>query len=239
MYIDVYFFVNLIMDWLSLKFALRQYDLTEGRLWLGAVMGALGACVWEIAEVSILLRPMGTLLLAVCMVYCCLGKRTKKQWMRSVVEVYIYGFVFAGVIPYISQMIPLWSGSVLISYVCIRMWLWWAENRKSKPVSVTFEIEEERKKLRAMVDTGHRLVEPITGRPVVIVRGDCIPETVEPRWPICFESVQGKGVMFGFWPEKLWIDDRLYKKREILVAVALEWDEQNWDALVPGYVMES
>ena len=238
MYIDIYFLVNLIMDQFSLTCALRQYHLPQHKLWLGAVIGAVGACLWEVSGLPMMLRPVGALLLAFCMVYACIGKRTGRQWIRVLIEVYGYSFLFAGVIPYISPVIPLWIGSVLVSYCGIRVWLFWQDKRKVQDVSVILEVDHESQKLMAVVDTGHQLREPITGKPVVIIRQECLPKQVTPRWPICYKSVQGKGVMFGFWPEKLWIGDHLYKEKEILVAVASEWHEQNWDALVPGYVME-
>ena len=238
MYIDIFILVNLIMDRLSLECALRKYNLSQWRLGLGAMVGTLGALVWETTGISVLLRPVGAFLLAVCMVYICIGRRPGGQWRRALMEMYGYGFVFAGVIPYISRYIPVWIGSVLISYSGIRIWLWWKEKKQASVVQVWFEMNQSLKKLSGVIDTGHRLVEPITGKPVVIIRKDCVPENVEAGWPICFETVQGKGVMFGFWPEKLWIDGQLYKKKEIMVAVAEEWKEKNWDALVPGYVME-
>ena len=238
MYIDVYFFVNLIMDRFSLACGLRRYKLPRYRLWLGAGIGAVGACLWEVAGFPMLLRPGGALVLAGLMVYGCIGVRSRGQWMRALIEVYGYSFLFAGVIPYVSHMIPLWIGSVLISYGGIKIWIRWQEKRKVREVSVVLETKDERCRLTAVVDTGHQLREPITGKPVVIIRQDCLPGTVKPLWPVCYESVQGRGIMFGFWPEKLWIGDHLYKEKEILVAVASEWHEQNWDALVPGYVME-
>ena len=238
MYLDVYFFVNLIMDRLSLACALREYRMSGWRLWLGAFIGAVGACLCEMIGLAMLLRPAVALIIAGCMLYSCIGKRPFAQWIRALIEVYGYSFLFAGVIPYISRFIPLWLGSVLVSYSGIRAWLWWQTKRKRKIVTVIFEVGSVRKKLMAMVDTGHRLAEPITGKPVVIIRKECLPKMVDPQWPICFESVQGTGVMFGCWPEKLWIEERRYKEKEILVAVAAEWGEKTWDALVPGYVIE-
>ena len=201
-------------------------------------MGAMGACVWEMAGFPTIVRPVGALLLAVCMVGVCIGKRTVQQWTRALIEVYGYSFLFAGIIPYVSKMIPVWSGTVLVSYGGIKLWLWWQERRENREVWVVFEMESMRKRLRAIVDTGHCLREPITGKPVVVLRKECLPETVKPNWPLCYESVQGKGILWGFWPKQVWIGDQLYREKEILVAVASEWKETNWDALLPGYLMK-
>ena len=52
MYIDVYFLINLILDWCSLKFALQRYKVSKWRLRMGAAVGAAGACLWEMLELS-------------------------------------------------------------------------------------------------------------------------------------------------------------------------------------------
>ena len=179
MYIDIYFFINLIMDRVSLACALRKYDLPKKKLWLGAGVGAAGACLWEVTGLPMMMRPLGALFLAGCMVYACIGKRSWTQWSRAMIEVYGCSFLFAGVIPYISQFIPIWISAVLISYGGIKVWLWRKEKRKIEVVKVVFEVENGKRQLIAVVDTGHRLVEPITGKPVVIIRRDCLPETVD------------------------------------------------------------
>ncbi len=238
MYLDVYFLINLILDRCSLECALRRYVLPKWRLWLGAAAGAAGGCLWEMMELPGMMRPIWALVLSMMMIYICIGWRPRSQWAKALAELYGFSFFFAGVIPYVSRFMPLWIGSVLLSYGGIKFWLRWKEKRSDALLQVAIETDTASWKVDAMVDTGHRLREPITGSSVVIIKAGSLPPSVQPSWPICFESVQGKGIMFGFWPKTLRIGDRLYKEKEILVAVAAEWKETNCEALVPGYIME-
>ncbi len=238
MYIDVYFMINLILDRCSLECALRRYKVSKWRLWLGAALGAAGACLWEIMEMPEMIRPIWVLMLSMMMIYSCIGWRPRGQWLKALAELYVFSFFFAGILPYVSHFIPLWIGSILLSYIGIRLWICWKEKRTDTMLQVVVETETATWTVAAMVDTGHQLREPITGSGVVIMKAECLPTGIQAVWPICFESVQGKGMMFGFWPKKLWIGDRLFKEKEVLVAVAPEWKETSCDALIPGYVME-
>jgi len=238
MYIDVYFLINLILDWCSLKFALQRYKVSKWRLGIGAAVGAAGACLWEMLELSEMMRPIWTLVLSMMMMYICLGQRRGRQWMRALAELYGFSFFFAGILPYVSRFMPLWIGSILLSYSMIKLWLRWKEKKTDALLQVAIETDEAKWKVEAMVDTGHRLKEPITGSSVVIVKAESVPQGIQASWPICYESIQGKGMMFGFWPKKLWIGNQLYKEKEILVAVASDWTETSCDALIPGYIMD-
>ncbi len=238
MYIDVYFLVNLILDRCSLECALRKYHVVKWRLWAGAAVGAVGACLWELACFPAVMRPFGSLSLSVVMLHVCIGRRPRSQWLKTLMELYAFSFLFAGVIPYVSRFMPLWIGAVMLSYAAIKLWLIWREKKNTALLTIQIETDLASWKVNAMVDTGHRLKDPITGSPVVIIKTECIPSGIHPSLPICFESVQGSGVMFGFWPKRLEIEDRVYKEKEILIAVAPQWKAENCEAIFPGYALD-
>ena len=238
MYIDVYFVINVVMDRCALECALGRLGLSKGRLWLGALIGAAGACAWEVWVPEELLQPVGALSLSMLMMYVCIGTRPWRQWCSLLLQLYVYSFLFAGVIPYVSRYIPLWVGSVLFSFGGIKLWLWRQEKGKKQWMPVRIESDGQNWEGRGMVDTGHMLKEPITGKPVIIVKETSLPKEWKAEWPIVYQSVQGKGLMFGFWPRRLWIGEQAFKEREIMVAVATEWKEDEFLAIVPGYLME-
>ena len=238
MYIDVFFVVNLLVDRCALECAMGRLHVSKRRLWLGAFAGAAGACIWEIWMKLSVLQPLGAFLLAVMMVYICIGKRPWRQWGGVLLQLYMYGFLFAGVIPYVSRYIPLWIISVLVSFGGIKLWLWWQAKRKRRLLPVIIEKDGVNWKGRGMVDTGHLLKEPITGKPVIIVDRAMLPTNWEVGWPIVYQSVQGKGVMYGLWPSQTWIGEQVFKEKEIMVAVAEEWKEKEFSAIVPGYLVE-
>ena len=102
-------------------------------------------------------------------------------------------------------------------------------------VSVEILHQGRSYRLQALVDSGHRLREPLTGRPVVVGSRGSVEEKA--FWPIRYESVGGEGLLYGFWPQKLWIDQQLYKEKEVLVAIADEWQKTQYTALVPSYLL--
>lgn len=238
MYIDVYFVANLVMDRCALECAMGRLGLSKGRLWLGAFVGAVGACIWEIWVKEPMMQPIGVLLLSALMVYACIGRRPWRQWCSLLLQLYVYGFLFAGVIPYVSRYIPLWIVSVLLSFGGVKLWLYFQAKGKKQLVSVRIEEGDQFWEGRAIVDTGHLLKEPITGKAVIIVKKEALPKEWKVSWPLAYQSVQGKGLMYGFWPQRMWIGKRLYKEKEIMVAAADEWKEKEFAAIIPGYLME-
>ena len=64
MYIDVYFLINLVVDRCALECAIGCLGVSKRKLWLGAVAGAAGACLWKIWITPVMLQPFGALLLA-------------------------------------------------------------------------------------------------------------------------------------------------------------------------------
>jgi len=238
MYIDVYFVVNLVVDRCALECAMGRLGLSKKRLWLGAFVGAVGACVWKVCVAEPLLQPIGALLLAALMVYSCAGRRPWRQWCGLLLQLYAYGFLFAGMIPYVSRYIPLWVASVILSFGGIQLWLYLHEKGKKRCMTVRIEEEGKLWEGRAIVDTGHLLKEPITGKAVIIVKKEALPKDWKVSWPITYQSIQGKGLMYGFWPQRMWIGETLYKENEIMVAAADEWKEKEFSAIIPGYLME-
>ena len=238
MYIDVYFLINLVVDRCALECAIGRLGVSKRKLWLGAVAGAAGACLWEIWITPVMLQPFGALLLAVMMVYICIGARPWRQWCGTLVRLYMYGFLFAGVIPYVSRYMPLWIISVLISFGGIKAWMLWQGKGKRRLLTMMIEIDGVSWKGKGMVDTGHLLKEPITGKAVIIVDRAALPQSWEGKWPIVYQSVQGKGILYGLWPQKMQIDEQVFKEKEIMVAVAEEWKEKGFSAIIPGYLVE-
>lgn len=238
MYLDVYFGINLLLDGCALTFAVRKYGIPRRRLWLAAAMGALGACLWEISRLPEWIRPLWALALSGAMVYMCIGARPKDQWVRTLMELYGFSFLFAGIIPFVSRYVPLWIGSVLLAYTMIRLWLRWQEQKQPKSVPLQIEAQGVSWTMTALVDTGHLLREPLTKRPVIIVLAAALPKNIRASWPVCYETVRGGGVLYGFWPTRIQVGERVFKEKEVLVAAAPEWHSDGYEALIPGYMME-
>lgn len=70
----------------------------------------------------------------------------------------------------------------------------------------------------ALIDTGNRLTEPLTGLPVMIVSRGAVGDTAFPRGnPVAFSSMGGRGMLDAFEPDSMTIDGAPCS--DILVAV--------------------
>ena len=237
MYLDVYFIINLFIDWCTLSCAVRQYALPGYRIWLAAAVGAAGACIWEIAGASDLWRLVCGFLLSLVMLYFCIGKRTKVQWRKAFFELYAFSFLLAGILPVVSRYIPLWIFSTALSYAGIKGYLAWQERKRVKEIDVAIQTDDGSWQLRGLVDSGHLLKEPLQKKPVIIIKEGCLEGGPQANWPLLYQTVQGSGVMMGFWPKEVRVGEQRLKEKEVLVVVAREWKTDDYEALIPEYMM--
>lgn len=239
LYLDVYFLVNFLCNSLILRLSMHPYRLSGRRIAAAGALGALGACLWELLALGEWLRLFTALALAALMVGVCLGRRPLKQYGRHLVVLYVYGFLLAGVIPFISRYFSLWLIAVVLSYGMLKAALQWIK-QKEKLVDVELVLGKGKQRvclhMKGLIDTGHSLKEPITQKPVLIMRQESLPVKPKQTMPIYYQTVQGDGIMEGIWPISVQVDQMVFKNREIVIGLAKDWKAEGYQVLVPAYL---
>lgn len=240
-YLDVYFVVNWMMNSWILSCACAAYGLRWPRLAIAGAAGAMGGCLWELLRLPEIFRPFAALLLSAGMLWLCIGVRPRGQWMQTLFRLYAYSFLMAGLIPVASRYIPLWFVSVALSYLALKGIVKMTERTGKKEIRLEIWVDGDKKELKALSDSGNLLKEPIQGRPVIVVRKECVWELAEKReasWPILYQTIQGEGMMFGFWPDQVKVGDKLLKEHEVMIGLSEKWDAKGWHALVPESLLK-
>ncbi len=238
MYIDIYFIGNWILDSWILGCVSKNYGIRKIRVCLSAAAGALGACLWQLGEFSEVFGPVAALPLSALMLFLCIGQRPIEQWLQAFFKLYIYSFFMAGLIPIAGQYISLWIGSVAVAYMALKAAIYLIEKKQETEMSIQIEMGETVWTLKALVDSGNLLREPVRGQPVIIVKASVFDSGLQASWPIPYQTVQGEGIMFGFWPQKIRIAKRCYKENEVMIGVSEKWDAQEYDALIPEILLK-
>lgn len=238
MYIDVYFAVSCLMNGLLLSCALLPLPVKKRRIWLASAVGALGGCLWELAGPPEMARPVSALALSALMVQLCIGKRPARQWRTVLFKFYAYSFLMAGLIPFIRRYISLWLLCCGAAYLGLRGFLKLTEGKKKQEVRIRVEKSGESWELRAVVDSGNLLREPVHGRPVIVVRAGCLENCPEASWPVLYQTIQGRGMMLGFWPQRVELEGREFKEGEVLIGLSSTWRAEGFEALVPESLMK-
>lgn len=183
LYIDRLFFLNFMLDMTALLLIKKILKCTATHLSLisAAAFGAGIVCV-------IIIMPHMRLWMKLLFMYSVvplLMLRTAfhlsgiRRMLRAAFLLYAFTFCIGGAVQWIGMHIPLLRekgmtmaetaviGCILYAICSAGYQLW---NQKNKEFAdVSFSLEGEEVKLKALVDTGNGLIEPISGKPVSVI----------------------------------------------------------------------
>ena len=203
-YIDVFFCVNLVMDFLILKLASLYIkpQTTFIRCMLGAVCGGFFSTVsLFISYENIIVHMLFSyIFIALAMVFVTFGRCSVKDMIKRGVVLYIITIFMGGVINFLysytyigyifQQMIlgikqgvnVLWMlVTTAIAYVCLYAIVTFFKRNKnfSMKVMVRLSFKDRNILIPGLIDSGNNLYEPYTGKPVHIVQVSSIKELIE------------------------------------------------------------
>nr|WP_294468587.1 sigma-E processing peptidase SpoIIGA [uncultured Sellimonas sp.] len=177
-YIDVFFLVNFMMDYLLLAASARMLcaGFKRRRVLMGAFAGALLTCL------VILIPAGGILKLLIChvavttvMLLTGIPVNSAREFVKAFLMLYAGAFLLGGIFSFFGQYIR--TGSLfflfaVISYEVMQgIWEFWRLIQRQNRYLCEAVLEQagEQVRLCALIDTGNRLTDPLTGQPVCIV----------------------------------------------------------------------
>lgn len=186
-YIDVFFLVNFMMDYLVLTTLNKvlKYHATYKKIFLGSVLGALLVSAFICLPFSRIFKFICLqFLVQLSMLEVTFKIRDIKEFIKSVIAMYFVSFLYGGVISWFRQYIGSYMklGSLFFCIVVVTYFLvdqgmvFWEHLWKirDKMCSVTIIYKSNSISLHAMIDSGNELYDLITGKPVHIIDRDAI-----------------------------------------------------------------
>ena len=192
-YLDVVLLENLCMNYIIL-FAtayIMKLKMKQWRLILSSLLGSIYAVVSYLEILPLYSNISMKILLSILMVYISFNTKGIKGLVKQLIIFYLTSFAFGGcafallyfIRPqdilmkngvYIGTYpikIALLGGIVgfIITYIAFRV-VKTKIRKKDMIYSLTIKIEGKEVYLKAMLDTGNLLREPITGMPVIVVQ---------------------------------------------------------------------
>jgi len=227
LYLDTFFLLNFFVDTLLLYMlkSVLQCTATHGRLLLGGAAGAAMTCAvilfpWFQAwfKLFFCFAPIGFF-----MVKFCFRRMDFKQACRATVYLYVLALLLGGILRFLSQWIhTFWTyeikllGIVMAAWSCFACLSYWKERKKQSAAddifSVTLYWKTEKRQVKALLDTGNCLYEPIDKKPVSLVEKEIAELLFGEEYPayfrmIPFHSVGKKhGVIQGYEVSRLVIE---------------------------------
>lgn len=179
LYIDILFFVNFMMDAILLLLLkkLLKCSVKNGRVFLGALIGAVALCLvtvvpipWPWVKFLLFHLVINTL-----MVKIGLGLLWNRNLLRAVILLYISSFLLGGILEYLRQYVEagsLFFALAVASYYIASGVFWFLSMiLKTNRYRCQVELCQDGRscKVPAIIDTGNRLLDNVTGKPVSIV----------------------------------------------------------------------
>ena len=258
-YIDVLFLVNFIINILIIEgtSAMMKEFTKPWRTITGAFIGAIYAVGVFFMELNFSGSIIIKILISAMIVFCAFPFTGYRKFLKMIGGFYLVSFIFGGFVVavlsftnlgvkmgaiysngavYLSlpwQLLLLTGGATYI-LICI-----FSQVRQKKiermnvSRNLTIYSKGKRIDLKAIIDTGNSLCDPITKIPVIVCEYECIKNIlpqgggtilenmIEAKFKvriIPFVSVgKENGVMVGFVPDKIEVDDR--EAKECIVGI--------------------
>ena len=210
-YIDVFFCVNLVMDFLILKLVSLYIkpQTTYIRCVLGAALGSFLSVLSLLISYENIIWHMlfSYIFIAVAMVVGTFGLGKWQELIKRCIVLYVITIFLGGLINFLysytymgvflqniflgirSKTNILWMvGATLVAYICLKVLVRIVKRHSNTNMIVAVKLVHKGKEsfLTGLIDSGNSLREPYTGKPVHIVCEDAISQLLESQ-DICTE----------------------------------------------------
>ena len=278
-YADVLFIINFSMDFLSLYIVgrLMHFVMEAKRVIAGASLGALYGVLELLMTLTALRQTALTLGVLCLMCLVAFGRKSFRTYITSVgltfgVSMLIGGIMtsaflklgnavsyleIGGTIATVYGEIPVWKFAVFALFSALITWLLgklFRRKRSQRVCLVRMRFDGREREFPALVDSGNLLEEPVSGTPVIFLKGKAakllpkellsamkngvaslsLPEAGKLR-VIPGKTVSGEGILLAAVPENISLrSGRGWETRRALVAVDFsDGDFGGFEALVP------
>lgn len=191
-YLDVVFMENVLMNYIII-FATGVVIKAECKKWrilAGSLVGAVYTVVMYLNIIPIYSNFIMKLVLSVVIVYIAFKTKSVKRLVKNLIIFYLVSFIFGGCVFALMyflqpQMAEIRNGVFVgayplkvaliggfVAFIILQVSFKLVKNKFSKKdmiYDVDIFINENQVKVRALLDTGNLLKDPITGFPVIVV----------------------------------------------------------------------
>lgn len=205
LYVDVLFLVNFMMDYLLLLLVRQILKRRVAGCWVlfGSLAGALSTCIVFLLPIhSVLKFILFYLFVDTMMIVVGLKIRKIRDYIKAMLLLYIGAFFIGGVMGYFHQYLR--GGSLFFAlaipgyYLACGVWRFLEKHSRYESTFCEVEVyaNGQMRIMQALIDTGNRLRDPVTGKAVSVVDETVTKALFEnqemPYWYIPYHSVGKK-----------------------------------------------
>ncbi len=261
LYADILFIINFSMDFLGLFICSKvmQYKATRGRILLASLIGGLYGVASMVVKLEFVWNCILCVMFAAIMSVVCFKEKNFSRWI-ALILMYIFisatlGGLMSIVYTFLNNVISLitventyvtYGGARLfiiigltstISLIFSRILL---KRKNIEFVELSIKMKSSSYTLKGLCDSGNLLVEPFSGKGVILVSEDSLLgkeissiNDYKVKY-IPFRDVSGEGILKGVLPKEIKING---KTTDAIVATTKKNNFNGYDALVPKTVL--
>ena len=243
LYLDSFFLQQVILNlyMLALVKKIMKCTATHFRIFLGAITGALITCACMLIPLDTLYGRLliGVVPSEICMLWIAfrtVGKTLGKACLIAGGCSFFIGSIIMWILSRFRQnmntgeeLLLMLAGGYGAYRILERLWRWMEKRQKKEQflVSIPCSKQETPVRVRAFVDTGNRLVDPVSGKPVCLISDREAARIAENFRPekyhiIPYQSVgKSRGMLDAYELPVLYLEDSVnrWECRQVIVAI--------------------
>lgn len=242
-YLDVLILTNIFQDFLYLLFTKRilHHKGKTKRLILSSITGGISSLIILLPEINFIINIITNITISSILILLAFGFNNKKIFIRSTLTLYILSFLVNGALIFFYLSIKpngmliindrvyfnispilLILLTLLIYFILLIYKKLFSNHSNSKEIAdVTIVLNNEVKTIKCKIDSGCNVKEPFSNSEVIIVERVMLKNfdlTNINKRIIPFDSLGGKGIIYGFKPEKVLINNKELLK-EVYIGI--------------------
>lgn len=257
-YVDVLFLINFFMTVLILLVtsAFSQQRIKTWRLLIGGLIGGVYALVILVDRLPFVLSAGGKVVSAAAIVLAVFSWQGIKQYLKNVLVFFISSMVLLGIIIAlwfifeppgvvirnesvyfdVSTGVLLFSGIAAYGIACLAVRIYQHAVSKKQLYVLSVRCGEKSAQLTALSDTGNKLREPFSGKPVIIAEKSRVflLSRGRPLRIVPFDTIGGRGLMECFQPESVTVVSRgkSFEIHDVYIALSdMDFSKKPFNAI--------
>ena len=219
-YLDLIVLLNFYLDFLLLMVTnlILKRNASIKRLLLGTLTGSL--------TLFVLFFSVSSFFLFLVMNFVTFGFRDLKYLLNNVSYFYMISIILGGFLYYLNTEFPSQNQIMVCFFILISpvvLFIYIRQVKKFKSLyqltyTVLIALKNEKFTLTGFLDTGNKLVDPITNKPILLIEKGIIDESQERFYYIPFNSLNNHNLVKCFKPLYVVINEKKYKNYLIAIS---------------------
>lgn len=274
-YLDIVFLENTLMNYIILYATgfVQKRKMKNYKLIISSILGAVYAIISYLNLIPIYSNPIMKILLSSIMIYVAFKNESIKQMLKNLLLFYLASFVIGGCALALLYMISpqniIYENGVLVGTYPMKVTLvagvvgfliiqysFSLNKRQMKIKDLLCDLEifvnNQKVKMKAYIDSGNTLKDPLTKKPVIIVEKSIMEKIIDvdnliggdeklKLRLIPFKSIgKQNGMLIGIRPEYVKIkynEDEVITKK-VIIGIYDKKISKNYSALIGLEILE-